>query len=192
MKSVDSVDSLGKGHGFDFIVEGFLNNSSVSDCGLVERVVKEGHSVLAPFFVVTVREVVSSVSSSRFFSILGSEHGHLSLDHKVVKFKGLNQISVPDVTSVSNTNIFNFSRELVELIAALLKVVLATENGGVSLHSLLHTSPNLGCRRFTSAVADAVQVGNRGFTSILGEISLGLSGSELVLSGLSSGTSEND
>lgn len=148
--------------------------------------------MLAPFIVITVREVVSSVSSSGFFSVFSSEHSHLSLDHKVIKFKGLNQVGVPNVASISDTNILDFCRELVQLIAALLKVVLTTENGGVSLHSLLHTSSNLSGGRFTSAVADVVQMGNGCFTSILGEISLSLSGSELILSGLSSGTSEND
>jgi len=65
-----------------------------------------------------------------------------------------------------------------QLSATLLKVVLTTEHSGVPLHSLLHTGSNLSSRRFTSAVADGVQVCDRLFTSILGEVSLGLTGSE--------------
>lgn len=61
-----------------------------------------------------------------------------------------------------------------QLSAALLKVVLTTENSGVPLHSLLHTGSNLRGRRLTSAVADGVQVRDRLLTSILWEVSLGL------------------
>jgi hypothetical protein len=48
------------------------------------------------------------VGAARLLSVFGGEHGHLGLNHQVVQFQGLNQVGVPNVTSVSDTNIFNF------------------------------------------------------------------------------------
>jgi len=64
--------------------------------------------VLAPVGVVTLSKVVSGVSSAGLLSVFGGKHGHLSLDHQVVQLESLNQVCVPNVTSVSDTNIFNF------------------------------------------------------------------------------------
>ena len=64
--------------------------------------------MLAPVGVVTLSKVVSGVGAARLLSVFGSEHGHLGLNHQVVQFQGLNQVGVPNVTSVSDTNIFNF------------------------------------------------------------------------------------
>jgi len=83
-KTVVSVDSLCKGNRFNLIIKGFLNNFSVLNSRLVNRVIKERHGVLAPCFVITIGEVVSGVGTSRFFSVLGGEHGHLGLNHQVL------------------------------------------------------------------------------------------------------------
>jgi hypothetical protein len=48
------------------------------------------------------------VSSAGLLSVFGGKHGHLSLDHQVVQLESLNQVCVPNVTSVSDTNIFDF------------------------------------------------------------------------------------
>jgi hypothetical protein len=116
--------------------------------------------VLAPGLVVTLGEVVTGVGTAGLLSVLSSEHGHLSLDHQVLKLKGLNEIGVPDLASVSDAQIFNFSRELMESLATLLQVVLATEDSSVLLHGLLHTSSNLSSRGLTLAVSEFVQKGN--------------------------------
>ena len=103
-----SVDSLGEWDGFNLIIESVLDHSSVSDLWLVERVIKESQSMLAPFNIVTLSKVVSSVGTTRFFSVFGCEHGHLGLNHQIVKFESFNKVGIPNVSSVSDTNILNF------------------------------------------------------------------------------------
>lgn len=99
--------------------------------------------MLAPVFVVTLFEVVTGVGTTGLFSVLGGIHGHLGLDHQVLQLEGLNKIGVPDLTSVSDAKVLDFSRERMKSLATLLQVVLATEDSSVLLHSLLHTSSNL-------------------------------------------------
>lgn len=123
--------------------------------------------MLAPVLVITVLEVVSGVGTTGLLSVLGSEHGHLGLDHQVLQLHSLNQVGVPDLTSVSDTKVLNLSRELVELVASLLKIVLTTEHSSVLLHGLLHASADLGSRVLTVGVANLVKKGNRLLTSVL-------------------------
>jgi len=76
-----SVGSLERRNGLDLVVKGGVNNVSVIDSRLVLGVAKICQSVLHPVFIVSLSEVVSSVSTSRLLSVFSSKHRHLCLDH---------------------------------------------------------------------------------------------------------------
>ena len=120
-----------------------MNNVSESNFGLLSRVCQVCHSVLHPFVIETLSEVVSSMGTTGLFSVLGGKHSHFSLDHEVVQLHGLNEISVPDVTSVTDADVLHLLGGLVEHIAALLEVVLSAEDGSILLHGILHLASDL-------------------------------------------------
>lgn len=115
-----------------------MNNISKCDFWLIGWVVKECECVLHPRVIESLSEIVSGVRASGLLSILGSEHGHLCLDHEVFELQGFNQVCVPDVTAVGDADVGNALGGIMEGRAALLKIVLTAENGSVLLHSLLH------------------------------------------------------
>ena len=84
-----------------------MDHISVCDFRLVGWVVEICECVLHPCVIKSLIEVVSGVRASRLLSVLGSEHGHLSLDHEVLELQGLNQVSVPDVAAVGDTDVCN-------------------------------------------------------------------------------------
>ena len=145
---------------FDLVVHRLVLDSSVLESGLIEGVVKVAHSVLHPVDVVSVREVVSRVSSSRFLSGFCREHSHLSLDEQVLKFEGLDQVGVPDFTSIRDTNIMVHLRDILDLSATFLEQVLLSEHSSVSLHSLLHGKSDLGSALRTLRVSQLVKSGD--------------------------------
>ena len=147
MRKGYSVDSLLGRNSFDLTgVKSGHDDISVVDLGDVGDIVEPGESVLHPFFVVSLREVVSGMSTTRFLSIFGGIDSHLSLKKEVLELECLNQVSVPDVTSVRNSDVLVLLRDIVELLAALLEKILASEDSSVSLHGLLHGESDLGSR----------------------------------------------
>jgi len=82
-----------------------MDNISVVDPWLVEGVRKARKRVLHPILVVSLSEIISGMCTSGFLPIFSSEHGHLGLNHEVLEFHGLNQIGVPDVSTVANAQI---------------------------------------------------------------------------------------
>lgn len=143
-----------------------MDHVSVLNPWLVNRVVKVGHGVLHPGVIKSVREVVSSVGSSGLLSVFGSEHGHLGLNHKVVELHGLDQISVPDVASITDADVGDALGDFVERLASLLEVVLSAEDGGVFLHRPLHVESDVGRGRLALGESQSVQVGDRLLTSV--------------------------
>ena len=130
--------------------------------------------MLHPGVVVSVGEVVSGMGSTRFLSVLSSIDCHLSLEKKVLKLESLNQVGVPDVSSVGDANMLILLRDIVELLAALLEEVLTSEDSSVSLHSLLHGESDLGSGLSTLGVSDSVEVRDGLLSSTLGKFLLGL------------------
>ena len=150
LRSVDSsftaasVDSLEGRHSLTLVVQGVEDDVSVFDLWLLCWVVQVSESVLHPLVIESLSEVISSVGSTGLFSVLGGEHGHLGLDHQVLKLHCLDQVSVPDVAAVADSDVSDALGNLVKLVTALLEVILTTEHSGVFLHSLLHLQSDLG------------------------------------------------
>jgi len=138
-----SVCSLEGGNCLHGIIQSIVNDISESNFGLVGWVVQEGQSVLHPLVIESLGEVIPSVGSSRLLSVLSGEHGHLSLDHQILEFHSLDQVSVPDLTTVRNTDVSDALRIFVQSSASLFKVILTAEDGSVFLHGLLHLCSNL-------------------------------------------------
>lgn len=105
--------------------------------------------MLHPILIVSLRHVVSGVSSSGLFSVLSSKHRHLGLDHQVIELHSLDEVGVPDVASVADSDISNALGHIMQGLAANLEVVLSTENSGILLHSLLHVTSDHGSGGFT-------------------------------------------
>lgn len=82
-----------------------MDNISVVNPWFVEGVRKGGKRVLHPIHVVSLSEIISGVCTSGFLPIFSSEHGHLGLNHEVLEFHCLNQIGVPDVSTVTNAQV---------------------------------------------------------------------------------------
>jgi hypothetical protein len=147
MRKDYSVDSLLGRNSFDLAgVKSGHDDISVVDLGDVGDIVEPGKSVLHPLLVVSLREVVSGMGTTRFLSVFGSIDSHLSLKKEVLELKCLNQISVPDVASVRNSDMLVLLGDIVELLAALLEKILTSENSSVSLHGLLHGESDLSSR----------------------------------------------
>ena len=66
------------------------------------------------------------------------------------------------------------------------------EDGGISLHGLLHIQPNLGGRERTSGVADVVEELDALEASILGDLLVGLSRLEGLLDVVGASTAKDD
>ena len=122
-----------------------MNDVSELDPRLVGGIIQIGQRVFHPLVVETLSEVVSGVCTARLLSVLGSEHCHLRLNHEVLELHGLDEIGVPDIATVADADVSDLLRRVVKNFAALLKVVLATEDGSVLLHSRLHLETDLGC-----------------------------------------------
>ena len=99
--------------------------------------------MLHPVYVIPIFEVISGMRTSGFFPIFGSEHSHLCLDHEVLKFHGLNQVRVPDVAAIADTEVTHNLRIVVQRVASFFQVVLSSEHCSILLHCLLHAKSNL-------------------------------------------------
>ena len=154
---VHSVYSLSERHARDLVVKCLLNHTSVLDVRLVLGALEESQGVLAPVDIVTFGEVISRMGTAGLFSVFCGKHGHLGLYHEVIKLHCLNQVSVPDAASVGNADVLNLLGNLVQRLAAQLKIILTTEDSSVSLHSLLHCSSDFGGRLLTSRESACIQ-----------------------------------
>jgi hypothetical protein len=80
------------------------NDISEVNLRVILDIVKPNQRVFHPILIISVREIVSSVSTSRFFTMLSSINGHLSLKKEVFKLKSFDQISVPNISTISNAD----------------------------------------------------------------------------------------
>jgi hypothetical protein len=80
----------------------------------------------------------------------------------------------------------------VDLSAALLEEILASEDSCVSLHGLLHGQSNLSGGLSTLRISESVKVSNGLLTSILGKLSLSLARLESLNSGVSCSSAKDD
>jgi hypothetical protein len=114
------------------------------------------------------------------------------LEKKVLKLESLDQVGVPNVSTVGDADVLPHLGNVMELGAAFLKEILATEDGSMALHSLLHSDSNLSGRLLALGVSDSIELGNSFLTGTLGKFGLSLAWFVLLGSGVGSTTSEND
>lgn len=81
-----------------------MNNGTVGDPGFFLGGLGVAQGVLHPVDIVTLGEVITGVSSTGLFSVLSSVHGHLTLDEEVLQFHSFNQVGVPNLTAIGDTN----------------------------------------------------------------------------------------
>jgi len=148
--------------------------------------------VLHPSVVISVREVVSGMSAARLLSVLSSVDSHFSLKEEVLKLESFDQVSVPDVSSVRDADVLVLLRDVVDLSAALLEEILASEDSSVSLHGLLHGQSDLSCGLSSLRISEFVKVSNGLLTSILGKFSLSLARLESFNSSVSCSSAKDD
>ena len=79
-----------------------------------------------------------------------------------------------------------------DLLAALLQQVLFSEDGSVPLHSLLESTSDLGSGVLTVGKSHLVELGDGFLTSVRGKLLLSLSRNALLLSSLSSSSTEDN
>jgi hypothetical protein len=82
-------------------------------------IIKPHKCVLHPVLIISLWEIVSSVSSSRFFTVLSSVYSHFSLKKEVFKLKSFDQISVPNVATIGDANMLVLLRNVMKFRAAL-------------------------------------------------------------------------
>jgi len=116
-----------------------------------------GESVLHPVLVITVRKVLASVRTARFFTSVGTVHRLTSLSEKVVKLESFDQISVPHKRLVRDLHVtVEAVHDLVDLLHTLVKRLLSAENSSVVLHGPLHLEADVRGRRAAFGVEEPI------------------------------------
>jgi hypothetical protein len=87
------------------LVQGSVSDLAVGKLDLTGLLVLPRESVLHPVNIITVLEVLTGMSTSRFLTSGSSINGLGSAGQQVLKLKGFNEISVPDHTTVSDLDI---------------------------------------------------------------------------------------
>lgn len=169
-----------------------MDHISVRDNWLLCGVSTGGHRMLHPGIIEAFGEVITGVSATRLLAVLGSVHGHLGLDHQVLQFHCLNQVGVPDLASVAESNVGQLERVLVESLAANFEVILSAEHSGILLHGLLHFGANLGRWLSSLRVSQLVKLGQRLLTGISRQIGLGLAWLYFLGNGLSGASAKHN
>lgn len=187
-----SVDSLEGRNGLNLVIERLMDYITVRDVSVLVGSLLESERMLHPVHIVSLRVVISSVSTARLLSVLGGINGHLALNEKVLELESLNEVGVPHLTAIRQLDVFVHLRDLVHLLAALLEQVLLTEDGGVTLHGLLESTADLGGRVLAVGEAHSVELGNGLFTGVRSELLLGLTRHEVLDGGLGGTSTEDD
>jgi len=113
-----------------------------------------------PFNIISIRVVISGVSSTGFLSVLSGVYGHFSLDKEILKLKCLDKISVPYMTSIAKLEVSIFLRNIVDLLFSLNKKIFPSEDSSMSLHCLLEFSSNFAWGVFSIGISDLVEFSN--------------------------------
>jgi len=148
--------------------------------------------MLHPVFVVTIREVFTSMSPSRFLACrcrFDSLNGALE---NVAKFEGLNKIRVPDHAPVLDTDIIEALVDSAHLLNTLVKRLLCAENSCIRLHGLLHLEPDLRSRLRAIGSSDLVQELYTSDPSFLGNSLMRFTGFKSVSDVVSNSTTKYD
>lgn len=120
------------------------------------------------------------------------DQNNLRASEKVAELKGLNKVGVPNHAAILDADLREGLVDFMDLLDALIKGLLGTENADIALHSLLHSKANLGGALGAIGGADLVKNLNRLGTGIsLNRLQL-LARLEVVADGVGNGTAEND
>ena len=147
---------------------------SVANSGDLLGVFLPGKGMLHPIYIISVGEVVSSMSTSWLESNLCSIDNLFSLYQKVFKFKGFNQVSVPYVTSVAKLDIWEHFRYFLDFFYTFVKEWLGPEDCCVLLHCVLEKLSDFTSIVLTISVSEFVKSSEGFITSIISKIRLSL------------------
>jgi len=192
IRLLKSIGSLLWWDGLNFMVQSVMDNFSVLDVDLVLNVSKSTESMLHPVGIVSVWVVVSGVGTSGLSSNLSRLDGLLCVQEEVVKFEGLNQVGVPDFSLVANLNVLIHLRDFFELLNTIIQKFLVSEDSGVSLHGLLHLRSELGSWLSSGRESQVVEHFDSLFSSVSLQFFLGLAWLEVLNSGVSGSSSEDN
>jgi hypothetical protein len=140
----------------------------------------------------TYSEILASVGTTGLLTGTGRVHGLGSAGQQVLKLESLNKIRVPDHAAVSDTDILEGAKDLVNLLNTLIQGGLGTEDSGIVLHDLLHVQAKVGSGDGASGVAELVQVGNGLSAGIRGQGLVGGVGGQGIANVVSASTTKDD
>jgi hypothetical protein len=134
--------------------------------------------VLHPVGVVTLGEVLASMSSTRLLTLLSTVHSLNGVEEQVLCLQSLNEISVPDHGAICCLELTQHLISLINELNTLGEDGSSTENGSVVLHNLLHVSADLSSRDGSGGIANSIKARDRvltsvGFQGLLGSTRLG-------------------
>ena len=92
----------------DLVIKGVVADSSVGKLWLVMSCRLPGESMMHPINIISIWIVISGMGTTGFLSGLSGIDRHFSLDQKVFKFKCLDEISVPYMSSITELKILIF------------------------------------------------------------------------------------
>ena len=142
--------------------------------------------------LLTYSEILASVGTTGLLAGTGRVHGLGSAGQQVLELKGLDEIRVPDHAAVSDTDILEGAKDLVNLLNTLIQRGLGTEDGSIVLHDLLHVQAQVSSRDGASGVTKLVQVGNGLGTGISSQGLVGRVGGQSITNVVSASTTEDD
>lgn len=172
------VRSDGHWNGVNLVGEGLVDDVSVGKSDLTSLLVDVAHGVLSPVFfewysflslewlgviklVNSVLVVLSCVGTSRLLSGFGADHCLSCAKHDILELQSLDQISVPNHTSVEGLHIVQALVDLSGFAASLLQEWLIPEHSRVSLHGLLNVGPQVGHPVGAIRVPYLIQISHR-------------------------------
>lgn len=123
-------------------------------------------------FIIPIGIVVSSMSSSTLFSSFCGINDLFGLKNQVVQLVSLNQISIPNHTSIFDLNVFMLLENILQCFLSLFKSLINSEDGTILLHAFLHLLSDMSNAVSSIRISESVQHGNRFFSSIGGKIRL--------------------
>ena len=114
------------------------------------------------------------------------------LTQKIFKFEGFKEICVPDQSFVVDFDIFEGIINGVNFVSSFLQGLVGSVHGCVSLHIFLHISSNFGSFDLSLLGPVVFYLCNGLFSSIFGELRLGLTGFVKLFGGTGGCSSKND
>lgn len=142
--------------------------------------------------VETIWEVVTSMGSTGFLSVLSGNNGLRSVDEKILELESLDEVRIPHESLVGDLEVGLILIELGQNLDSLLEDISTTEDSGVLLHGLLHGETEFGSGDVSLVVAEMVEVGNGGLSGVLWKLWDSNSGGGVLEDVNSAGSSEDN